>query len=102
MPYLPIRLSRDTPKLTALSSIPISLHNIPISLKNDIFNDKKQFDVYFIISAALGLVTIIFSVRGLYNSCNNLELPSKSSPIITLSGIKKSSYALSCLKNSGL
>jgi hypothetical protein len=38
----------------------------------------------------------------LYNSCNNLELSSTSSPIITLSGIKKSSYALSCRKNSGL
>src|SRR5687767_2569174 len=42
VPYFPIRLSNDTPKLTALSSIPNSLHSIPISLKKDIFNDKKQ------------------------------------------------------------
>jgi len=45
----------------------------------------------------------MFFVSGWYISTNNLakSLP-PSSPIITLSGLKKSSSAEFCLRNSGL
>src|SRR6476620_7113386 len=66
VPYFPILLSRETPKLTILSSTPTLRQIMPISLKNEIFSERKQFEAYFISSAASKDVTIILSVNSLY------------------------------------